>query len=1832
MRHQMQIRLRWTGRTIDCILAWLTAFILLPVDRLAAADRENAAPLDAGLYWRCTDILLDGLDAKEFWPSMHAAAALTETGFGDLVRYRLRPRLPRETDPRRRCGLARELVRAGDRTKTAIMKNILDDPQQKQAYIHAAESLYKVGGGRDAQPELRHALEAGDPVLGLMAAAALVRAGRSDLLPRIRARLRDPSPKVFRIAAWLCGRLADTAAVPALKRLLDRDSDPLSRSFVVNALARLGDPPARRRVLDNLKSTDAGVSTYAATALGTYGAPADIRPLRPLLSDANIDTRIRAAQAILRLTRGQLTADRDGDGLPDAVEIELGTPRDHAEPSVILWRGQPRKLAPGADPEQVAPRPVDVRFWHVGGDRYAWQVRFDRHFSDVRTVFHMYMDLDNDRSTGRQDSEWARGVDVMYTFLNARIAPRFLTPSLRVHPDWPVRGMIIGDTLWLSDDVRIRTEHGKTRFRMWTLSEYRDPEGKVVSRFTTPVQTVEAPLHPKRTAPAPPIPRSRGVRTFPPSWELLHRLRFAPGTVELDARNATCTDAEVLGNGAADLAGHGAGAVRFTVPVAGTRFAAVYTQALSGGPGALDMRVNGAPLGTLVAGAAEAPGVLLCTVKPVTFRKGDHLEFRSLPRSGRVRLRQVLLLTTLPKWPPLRIDHLTTAVLPPPTGDGPHRVIVSWITNRPATCELRMTNARGRLLGTVSVDRQPVEVHRFTVPASWRRTPGPLEAALTARDALGKTARAGPITVPLLRLRPASAHSWPAKRIPLTVTEPGPRPRQAWPVRSGVPLPPRTLADSARCRILDAANNPIPAQFRSLAYWPDGSVKWLEVDFEAKTVAAAPVVYTLLTNVAPHNPGGVPRVTVQETPQAVTVDTGPLRVRLLRDRFNPFTAVEVDGHRATEGRARGLVVVDGNGTVYASGSAKPDEMRVEAAGPVRATVRVRGRVADAAGRKGITYLCRLDFFAGRRMVRCTLSLDNSLVSRTMSLFRKATLRIPAPVAGSAEFGGDDGAIVRTPQLPARLLQDYDNRWRLTGGADGSNAASGKRAAGFAAVPGVRVAVRNFWQLYPKALSVDRNGLAIELLPRLPENQYASDEDRDLLSRLYFWSDKGRYKLRAGARVTTVFTVDFGDTPPTATFAAHVQRPLFAACHPNWYCASKAVGPITPRRTGEFPKYAENLDKAFAGFLARREKVREYGFMNYGDWYGERTWNWGNEEYDTQGALALNFLCTGDLAMLRRALEAENHNADIDTIHYAANPKDVGRVHLHCLGHTGGYFPAGFKGMSSSFTDGAMSPSHTWARGHFLLWALTGEPRYRETGDLVAEHLASVAANKSSIGRSRSGGWALIALTGAYQTTGDPYYLNAARVLTRKVLEKQRPSGQWRHAIWEARDATPQPWGCKPFMTGIILHGLCMMDRIEPSDAVKAAILRGARYLWDKTYVRKDHGFVYAEAPRFMDRGGTWTLPLVGDGLAYACRLDPEHRDNALLLEACSWNFHKAGISSFGKSFTQGACFMPYMLAELRQMGVTRVPPPIESDRLHVRKTLVLPVGESSEFRIWIERKQSQPADWTAEFARGAERWLRLPADRTLRWRATPGLSGSPAVPVRAPATPTRERLSVTLRSGKRVERMVLLFGAVRPGQPGTRVGWITGKDDWLRRAAEACGERIEPIPDLRNADLTVYRTIVVGAEGFEKRFAHCREAHVRLLEFVAAGGRLVFGQLNDANWRLEFLPFDLILSDANSESGRIVDPGHALFNRPVRLSRLPPVVCYDSIVRAAPEWRTLMQDASGRPAIAEAAVGPGRVLVVMPSFDRPVVDPGAAAQVRAACRGFIQNLIAYARR
>ncbi len=272
-------------------------FVAFWVIMVGTGRAEDARAM---LRKQAIEILRKGMAAESFWPGMHAAEGLTRAGLGQTVVRELHPRLRKEKDDRRRCGLAREIVRGGDPSVADVLARILQNPDSN-AHINAAESTFKVAlkGDPDA---LRRATTSGDPVLELMASAALFRAGDASQLSKIRGYLKHADARPRYIAAWILGQVGDRGDRPDIRQLARTETEPLAVAFAWNALAKLGDPEAREKVIATLQAEDATLRAYAAQTLGVCGDSSHLALLTNLLTDENEDAAIRAAEAIVRIT------------------------------------------------------------------------------------------------------------------------------------------------------------------------------------------------------------------------------------------------------------------------------------------------------------------------------------------------------------------------------------------------------------------------------------------------------------------------------------------------------------------------------------------------------------------------------------------------------------------------------------------------------------------------------------------------------------------------------------------------------------------------------------------------------------------------------------------------------------------------------------------------------------------------------------------------------------------------------------------------------------------------------------------------------------------------------------------------------------------------------------------------------------------------------------------------------------------------------------------------------------------------------------------------------------------------------------------------------------------------------------------------------------------------------------------------------------------------------------------------------------------------------------------------------------------------------------------
>ncbi len=276
------------------------ALVALSQARSTLAQDSPRITLDVATREQCLQVLRSGLHGEEFWPAMHAAEGLTLGAHGSEVIEFLKPKLKTETDDQHLCGIAREIVRAGDRAAVAVMLNMLAG-DNKYGHVHAAESLFKVFEIGDGQA-LRLAHSQSENIkLKLMAAGALVRSGDAGAKQTVRDLLEGDNPASYTLAAWVLGQIGDSSDIPRLKAQLAKCPNAATRANCEHALAIVGDEDGLKSLERNLTSVDNGIRTYAATFAGDARALTAADRLKAMLEDRVPDARIRAAQSLLVL-------------------------------------------------------------------------------------------------------------------------------------------------------------------------------------------------------------------------------------------------------------------------------------------------------------------------------------------------------------------------------------------------------------------------------------------------------------------------------------------------------------------------------------------------------------------------------------------------------------------------------------------------------------------------------------------------------------------------------------------------------------------------------------------------------------------------------------------------------------------------------------------------------------------------------------------------------------------------------------------------------------------------------------------------------------------------------------------------------------------------------------------------------------------------------------------------------------------------------------------------------------------------------------------------------------------------------------------------------------------------------------------------------------------------------------------------------------------------------------------------------------------------------------------------------------------------------------------
>jgi hypothetical protein len=592
--------------------------------------------------------------------------------------------------------------------------------------------------------------------------------------------------------------------------------------------------------------------------------------------------------------------------------------------------------------------------------------------------------------------------------------------------------------------------------------------------------------------------------------------------------------------------------------------------------------------------------------------------------------------------------------------------------------------------------------------------------------------------------------------------------RKSEPITCGVPFVKGAVKDASQLQLLDAAGKPVPASFTAVNRWPDDkSVRWAHLDAQVGVAARGTVEFVVAEGkaAAPAAP-----MVVKDGAEVITITTSALKFAVRKKGFRLFESLEADGKQLLDACPEGLAMTIG-GKRYTTAADGESKVSVEEETPRRVTVLATGKLAGP-GKDRYDYEVRVHAYAGSRRIKIAATVTKKYGHpRDMKHYIEDLSLGLKTVGGELPFAiGGDGAPA-TGKLAAGktagVLVSKSTEWKLTGEASGGGDPKAKKplTLGWVRLGGVAVGVHRFWQVFPKAIELSGDGsINVGLYPKSVGRtlQFFTGMARTHEVLLYFPA-----AAEKDEEVQNVF-VGF-------------QKPLFAACPPEYYCRTGVFGTLAAAGTAMAPGAAEafktfdaNMSKCFDDLAGpRRDNWRKrgvtmdaYGWLAFGDtlhwvWNDKKSkgtaWDiaWDSNYYDLAHIAATNFARTGDAKYLEWFRDETWHFMDVDVCHWNPSYK-LGGASRRCpaTNHVGYDAPDHMSPIINVAFD------HHKSESLYERFYLLGDRRALKVGLELSGH-----ARRHKDGDykgTRKPGHQIISLMAGYWHTGEKGFLERAR--------------------------------------------------------------------------------------------------------------------------------------------------------------------------------------------------------------------------------------------------------------------------------------------------------------------------------------------------------------------------------------------------------------------------------------------------------------------------------------
>lgn len=617
--------------------------------------------------------------------------------------------------------------------------------------------------------------------------------------------------------------------------------------------------------------------------------------------------------------------------------------------------------------------------------------------------------------------------------------------------------------------------------------------------------------------------------------------------------------------------------------------------------------------------------------------------------------------------------------------------------------------------------------------------------------------------------------------------------RSAFPVTGAVPLSEGALPlpEVERLELRSSSGDTVPLQAGVTGRWPDGSVKWLLLDFPVDVAAGEAARFELVRGQG--TPGASPmgRAGAGE----VQVDTGAIVGR--------FADGKLTIHRSGD---RGAVLVedvvshvetqDRNGGRQ-SYALRMGQAELELNGPRRAVVKVTGwhASADDQGQYSPSVI-RYVFYRDQPLVRVYHTFvvsgnprefllgDVSLRVQLVETMDRASVlgrSQPAALSGPVSVFQENRYEPRYPEH--KHAREFEGHYEAR--IDGQVVAEGQEYEGAVTLGGeaggLSVFVKDFWQLSPKALAYDpgQGELYVGLCPgkfaapldlmrtelREPEHWrdyvQAESDSWGKFSPTYVPHNRAHSAMGMSRTHEIVLRFDeAGEPAEPETLVKLFSVPTVPFVSGEWNMATGAVGElVTPRR---YPEY-DAITTAMTDLVI--ESIEEggwYGLMTHGNvHYGwdkgcgcwmkySPKWGWYHAGHMMNGGtmpqvLWHQYLRTGRPDYYELAEARSRQVEDLSVLHYHDDETLIGGMLRH-----GGPDPW----IGSRSRHGAHSPLGGIPLHHYV----TGYEHAADVTHLVGQKIYQ----HKDFNHSRSMDTDMANMVLYYQFTGEERYLERAK--------------------------------------------------------------------------------------------------------------------------------------------------------------------------------------------------------------------------------------------------------------------------------------------------------------------------------------------------------------------------------------------------------------------------------------------------------------------------------------